>query len=112
MANFTDENGDQIGHIVYDLVSGETADVFIATVTAESGRELISGSHSAVRLQAREHGSGDPYVNLSDGIDLTPFAPGTAQFDIRAVALTVVGRKRAAVFLGVQDAQSAAGWND
>lgn len=112
MSNFTDLNGDQIGHIVYDLVSGETADVFIATVTAEAGRELISGSHSAIALQAREHGSGDPYVDLSDGIDLTSFAPGTAQFDIRAVALAVTGRQRAAVFLGVQDAQSAAGWNE
>ncbi len=112
MANFTDEDGNQIGHVVYDLVSGETADVFIATVVAESGRELRSGSHSAIALQGREHGSGDPYVDLSDGIDLTPFAPGTAQFDIRAVALNVSGRIRAQVFLGVQDAQSAAGWSD
>lgn len=112
MANFTDEDGNSIGHVVYDLVSGETADVFVVTVTAETGRELTSGAHSAISLQAREHGSGDPYVDLSDGIDLTPFAPGTAQFDVRAVALTVIGRVRASVFLGIQDAQSAAGWND
>lgn len=112
MANFTDEDGNQIGHVVYDLVSGETADVFVVTVTAESGRELTAGSHTAIRLQAREHGSGAPYTNLSDGIDLTPFATGTAQFDVRATALIVTGRVRASVFLGIQDAQSAAGWND
>lgn len=112
MANFTDEDGNQIGYVTYDMVEGETADVFVVTVTAAAGRLLRSGSHSAIHLQAREHGSGDPYVSLSSGIDLTPYAPGTVQFDIRAVAQGVEGRVRASVFLGVQDADAAAGWAD
>lgn len=112
MALFTDEDGNNIGHIAYDLTSGETSSVFVATVTAAAGRALRSGTHAALQLQARETGSGDPYVNLTDGIDLTPYAPGSAQFDIRAVAQSVVGRVRASVFIGVQDAQSAAGWED
>jgi hypothetical protein len=102
--------GKPIRHIAYDLVAGETSTAIIVRVTPTPGDVLMSEQSDAVKLKAREHGSGDPYVDLADGIDLSDYTPSEpVDFDLVCEAdESLTGLVRSALFLGVTTAKGAA----
>jgi hypothetical protein len=108
--NFTDSANNRIGYLCYDLVSGETSESIIIRVIPSAGTRLLSEQSDSVSLKAREHGSGDPFVDLADGIDLSGYTPGVAvDFDLICEASeALTGLVRVALFLGVVNSGGAA----
>lgn len=111
MSDFTDKNGDEIGYLTYDLEFGEESTPIVISVVAQLNRTLKSSISSIVQLLGREHGTLDPFTDLSGGIPLSIYTPGsTVQFDIKAMGLTGVGSARAAISLGFVLDPTGAGW--
>lgn len=108
MAGLRDSTDAVIGYLTFDLVSGETSPPTVIRVTAAANLTLLSESDSHVQLKARHHGTADPFVDLAGGIDLGAFSPGPVDFDLIAVAGSITGLVRVALFIGVTSAGGAA----
>jgi hypothetical protein len=109
----TNTNGKRIGYLNFDLSDGESSGVVVLNVVPAVGYELVASPTDAdVEIQARETGSGDPFVDIgASPIDLSAYTPETpVQFDFKAVAAaTLTDVRRVAIFLAVSS-QQAAGW--
>lgn len=108
----TDSAGNKIGYLPVDLSDGEETDVFVLTVTPADGFTfLATPSDADVQIQARETGSGDPFVDLSTGIELSSYTPETSvDFDVKVVADDpLTGIRRVVIYLAVTNSE-AAGW--
>jgi hypothetical protein len=96
----------------FDLVSNETSDPVTLTVTIPESGWLRSGSDTAIKIKAREHGSSDPYVDISgEGIDLSGYSEGTdVEFDFVAAAQSVSGMRRGVLSIVVAAEITPANW--
>lgn len=114
MSRLTTTDGKRPGYICWDLSDNEESGVMVLRVTPADGFFLkASPADGDVEIQARETGSGDPFVDIaSTPIDLSGLTPETpVNFDFKAVvqgSLTDV--RRLTAFIGVTT-QSAADWD-
>jgi hypothetical protein len=99
-----------VGFVYWDLVQGEESDPSTITVSAGDGLTLAADPPSGLRVTAR-HGSG-AWTDISTGLDLSAYGPGLVPFQIRAEAVLVTGRLRAAVPIVVRGTPVAAGWKE
>lgn len=115
-AIFTDSADRPIGtaptYLTFDVVAGETTASFPVKVTPDADRTFRSSSHALITLKARETGSGDPYTDLTTGIDLSGYPAGVpVSFDlICECSALLTGLVRATLALVVAST-SAANWN-
>ncbi|HEX8090034.1 MAG TPA: hypothetical protein VF762_14330 [Blastocatellia bacterium] len=100
----------RISYITFEPVAGESSAAVTVRVTAAAGARLLSGQSDSVVLKVRESGSGDPYVDLSAGVDLSGYTPGASiDFDLICEASEeLTGLVRVALFLGVVNSGGAA----
>jgi hypothetical protein len=99
--------------MAFDLSDGEASGVVVLRVLPAVGYSLkASPGDGDIEIQARETGSGDPFVDIAASpIDLSSYTPETPQnFDFRAVAASpLTDVRRVSMFIGVVS-QGAAGW--
>lgn len=110
----TTTDGKRVGYVSWDLSDNETSGITVLRVVPADGFFLKSSpADGDVQVQARETGSGDPFVDIAaTPIDLSSLTPETpVNFDFKAVvqgSLTDV--RRLVMFVGVTT-QSAADWD-
>lgn len=95
-----------------DLNAGEEVLLGPFVVTPEDGAVLTREPLAEIDFYVRETGSGDPFVDLTTGVDLSGYQSGVnVSFDLKAVASPdLVGRFRGTVWLGILYRQVSAGW--
>jgi hypothetical protein len=106
--------GKRIGYLQYDLSDGETGATIVLRVVPAVGYSLKAlPVDSDYQIQARENGSGDPWVDIAaTPIDLSGYTPETpVDFDFRVIAgAPLVDVRRVSVRLEVVS-QGAAAWS-
>lgn len=114
MSRLTTTDGKRIGLLNWDLSDNETSSVVVLRVVPADGFFLkASPADGDVQVQARETGSGDPFVDLAASpIDLSALTPETpVNYDFRAqVQGSLTDVRRLTAFIGVTT-QSAADWD-
>jgi hypothetical protein len=105
----TDDHGSTIGYWPVVLQSGQDSQSIVVRVVVgdEAGTLRASISTDAILLY-RTAGSADPFVELSEGLDLSPFVGTTLRYEIKARASAVVGHAHAMIFVGVNSSSPAA----
>lgn len=104
-SRITDTDGNRIGYVAFDLSDGESSGVMVLSVRPAVGYSLkASPVDPDLQIQARETGSGDPFVDIgASPIDLSSLTPETpVDFDFKAVAADPLeGVRRAAITISV-----------
>lgn len=113
MSRITNINDSPLTFLNFELSDNEISGVVqVRIVPANRYLLKVSPTDADVEVQAREHGSGDPFVDIgASPIDLSSYAPETpVDFDLRAVASSsLVGVRRVVAYLSVSS-NGAAGW--
>ena len=109
----TNVNEKPLSLLQFDLSDGESSPVVqVRVVPADKYSLKASPSDADYQVQARENGSGDPFVDIATSpIDLSSYTPETAVlFDVKVVASTpLVGKRTAVAYLSV-GSNGVAGW--
>lgn len=106
-----DTTDKRIGLLYWSLIANEQSAPVVVRVTAGES-QLMSNTSAAVKLKAREHGTSDPFVDLSEGLDLSGYTPGSAvDFDLVAEGQDIDGVAHVGLFIGVTSS-GGAGWTD
>jgi hypothetical protein len=113
MANrLTNTDGSRIGLLQFDMSDGEISGTVVLRVLPNTGYRLQADDDDDLILEARENGSGDPWTDLSTGIDLSSYPENVpVDFDLRCTAgnpLTDI--RRVALHIAVVS-QGAAAWS-
>jgi hypothetical protein len=110
MANlFMDANGNAVGYLTVDIVSGETQGPITFEVLAAAGNTFFCQSVPGLSVTARRTGLGS-FSDLTRGIDLSLIPAGVQSFDVFFQCTLASGRLRTYVAMGVDAGGQAAAW--
>ncbi len=80
----TDTNGQELTYVSSQLAESTDGPVLVVRVPCVAGMSLTADDDPDVRVMGRESASGDPFQDLaSSPIDLTPYAGGDQDFDVK-----------------------------
>jgi hypothetical protein len=87
MQSVTDTNNNPLTVVPVVLTEGAESPVIVARVPCTAGMYLAASGDGRAEVLARQTGSGDPFVDISDApISLTEFDGNVVSFDFKVVA--------------------------